>query len=174
MKVCGLNEGWQFKFEGHPTWFSRVMKEGEGRVVDLPHDFRIELERDALSMGDGAEGFYPGGFGFYQKKFVLSEEEAKGAVYLSVDGAYRFTEVRLNRELVQLHRGGYSPFLVDLTGKVLPGENVVHITCSCAMLPGSRWYTGGGLYRGVQLLTGCLPCVAPRGVFIKTLAADAG
>jgi len=172
MKTQPLNLGWQFKFDAHPTWFSRVMKPGEGRMVDLPHDFRIELTRTPDSMGDGAEGFYPGGFGFYQKSIVLTEEEAAGAVYLSVDGCYRFAEVRLNRELILLHRGGYSPFLVDLTGKVRAGENVLHITCSCAMLPGSRWYTGAGLYRGVELLTGTLPCVAPRGVFARTLYAD--
>lgn len=172
MKTAPLNTGWQFRFEAHPTWFSRTMKPGDGRMVDLPHDFRIELARTPDSMGDGAEGFYPGGFGFYQKTLELTEAEACGAVFLSIDGAYRFAEVRVNRELILLHRGGYSPFLVDLTGKVRPGRNVVHITCSCQMLPGSRWYTGAGLYRGVELLTGTLPCIAPRGVAAKTLSAS--
>ena len=89
---------------------------------------------------------------------------------LNIDGAYRFCEVRINRQLVCMHRGGYSPFLVDLTGKVKPGVNTLHLTTNCAMLPASRWYTGAGLYRSVELLTGDAPCIAPRGVRVRRTA----
>ena len=174
MKTRSINEGWLFRADRAPQWVSRGLDEARDARVDLPHDFRIAFDRDPNSLGDQAEGWYPGGFGQYQKDVELTREEASGAVYLSVDGAYRLSEVRVNRQLVAQHKGGYSPFLVELTGRVHEGVNRIHITTSCAMLPASRWYTGAGLYRGVELLTAPLPCVAPRGVQVWTKEAQAG
>ena len=169
MKKRSLNSGWLFHLDASRPWISRQIGEDETRV-DLPHDFRIALNRDPASPGDQAEGFYPGAFGQYRRDFELTEREAAGTVMLNIDGAYRFCEVRINRQLVCMHRGGYSPFLVDLTGKVKPGVNTLHLTTNCAMLPASRWYTGAGLYRSVELLTGDAPCIAPRGVRVRRTA----
>ena len=174
MRTRSINEGWLFRADRAPQWVSRRLDAEQAERVDLPHDFRIAFDRDPNSPGDQAEGWYPGGFGQYQKDVELTREEAEGAVYLSVDGAYRLSEVRVNRQLVAQHKGGYSPFLVELTGRVHEGVNLIHITTSCAMLPASRWYTGAGLYRGVELLTAPLPCVAPRGVQVWTKEAQAG
>ncbi len=168
-----IHENWLFRASSAMPWVSRGLDQRDARI-DLPHDFRIHFDRDPNSPGDQAEGYYPGGFGQYQKTLTLSREEAEGAVFLLVDGAYRMAEVRFNRQLVCQHRGGYSPFLVDLTGKAAEGENTIHITASCAMLPASRWYTGAGLYRGVSLLTAPLPCAAPWGVRVSTLDIEDG
>lgn len=168
-----LDKGWLFRGGRSLRWTQRTLND-QDPLVDLPHDFRIAFDREEDNIADGSEGFYPGGFGQYQKTITLDEAQAGGAVYLSIDGAYRFAEVRVNRQLLCLHKGGYSPFLIDLTGKVKAGENIIHITTSCAMLPGSRWYTGAGLYRGVQLLTSPLPCASPWGVSVKTLSLQDG
>lgn len=174
MKRRSINEQWLFLADRAPQWVSRRLDEQQAQCVDLPHDFCIAFDRDPQSMGDQAEGWYPGGFGQYQKTVTLTREEAEGTVFLSIDGAYRLSEVRVNRQMVAQHKGGYSPFLVELTDRVHEGENLIHITTSCAMLPASRWYTGAGLYRGVELLTASQPCVAPHGIYVWTKEARAG
>ena len=63
MKKRSLNSGWLFHMDASRPWISRQIGEDETRV-DLPHDFRIALNRDPASPGDQAEGFYPGAFGF--------------------------------------------------------------------------------------------------------------
>jgi beta-galactosidase len=171
-KRC-IDDNWLFRADRAMPWVSRGLS-GDCERVNLPHDFRICFDRDPQSPGDQAEGYYPGGFGQYQREISLTAQEAEGAVFLLIDGAYRMAEVRVNRQLLCQHRGGYSPFLVDLTGKVKEGENIVHITTSCAMLPASRWYTGAGLYRGVSLLTAPLPCIEPWGVSARTLEIENG
>lgn len=173
MNIQNLNSDWLFRADRTPQWISRRLTPESAQHVDLPHDFRIFFDRDPQSLGDQAEGWYPGGFGQYQKTIVLTAGQAQGAVYLVVDGAYRLSEIRVNRQLLCQHKGGYSPFLVDLTGKVHQGENEIHITTSCAMLPASRWYTGAGLYRGVSLYTAPLPCIHPWGVRAVTRPLNA-
>lgn len=168
-----INENWRFAFGESFQWITRNMKD-EQRLVTLPHDFRIELERSDASHGGYSEGWYKGGCGQYEREITLTKEEAEGAVFLEIDGAYRFAEIRVNRNLLCCHKGGYSGFMVDLTGKVKAGENVINIITNCAMLPCSRWYTGAGLYRGVNLLT-CPhkdAALLARDIFVSTVKYD--
>ena len=44
------------------------------RVVDLPHDWSIELERDPASPSGSAGGYFPAGVGWYQKRFSVPAE----------------------------------------------------------------------------------------------------
>lgn len=137
----------------------------------MPHDFRIRLDRDPSSPGTEDEAYYPGGFGRYERDLDLDPQTAAGRVLIAFDGAYRFAEVRVNRQLVCLHKGGYSPFTVDISDFVEAGRNTINVITNCAMLPASRWYTGAGIYREVRLLTGTPPCIAPHGVTITTRTA---
>ena len=130
------------------------------------------MDRDPDSLGTEDEAYYPGGFGQYEKHFDIDFSAKDCRVFLAFDGVYRFAEIRVNLQLVCLHKGGYSPFTVDITRAVHAGRNTLHVITSCALLPASRWYTGAGLYRSVNLLTGTIPCIAPQGVRLTTRVAD--
>lgn len=50
---------------------------------------------------------------------------------------------------------GYTNFFVDLTGKVRIGEeNELLVEADNSLTPNSRWYSGSGIYRPVNLWTG--------------------
>ena len=82
MKRTNWNRSWTF------TPGTVPMKRGESRPVDLPHDFMIESKRDPanLTRRDGA--YYPGGIGWYAKKFTAPEEWRDKNVYVEFEGVY--------------------------------------------------------------------------------------
>ena len=64
---------------------------------------------------------------------------------------------------------GYLGFETDIT-KLLryDADNVVAVSASTGKKGGSRWYTGGGLFRDVHLLVKDSVSIARHGVFIST------
>ncbi|MDR0759442.1 MAG: DUF4982 domain-containing protein, partial [Treponema sp.] len=79
------------------------------------------------------------------------------------------TEIRLNGNFVALHPHGYTPFLADLTPYVKFGKkNRLLITANNAAPKNSRWYSGSGLYRHVDLLTAPKLHLAPWSIFAYT------
>lgn len=162
-----MDQDWRFAYAPAEDWVRRVPGSPE-RTVNLPHDFRLELVRSADAPGGSSEAFYPGGVGFYEKTFQADEALCAGRVLLCVDGAYRLTSVRINRELAAVHVGGYTAFFADLTGLLKPGENHLLLTVDASLAPASRWYTGAGLYRSVSLWTGNRTSLDPWGVCVRT------
>ncbi len=170
MRHIDFNDNWRFAFAALEDWTNRIPGKAR-RTITLPHDFKLELARTAESAGGPSEAYYPGGVGFYEKTLLADETMAAGRVLLLFDGAYRITHVRVNRELAKIHKGGYTAFFADLTGKLTPGENTILITVDASLLPASRWYTGAGLYRGVTLMTSGPAHIKPWGVCVQTPAA---
>ncbi len=132
------NEGWQFVKLPLGSVYEE-MKQARFTPVLLPHDWLI-ADTDAL---------YESGDGWYVKSF--SDADAAGeTVLLHFDGVYMDADVLLNGKILRTHHYGYTPFFVDLTGKIQPGENeiAVHIRHQS---PNSRWYSGAGIFRDVTL-----------------------
>ncbi|HML47794.1 MAG TPA: glycoside hydrolase family 2 TIM barrel-domain containing protein, partial [Clostridia bacterium] len=167
MRTIPMDQDWRFSCAPTEDWIRRVPGFAE-RTVNLPHDFRLELARTADAPGGNSEAYHPGGVGFYEKTFQADEALCAGRALLCVDGAYRLTSVRLNRELVALHTGGYTAFFADLTGLLKPGENHLLLTVDASLAPASRWYTGAGLYRSVSLWVGGRTSIDPWGLSIST------
>ncbi|MFD1907739.1 sugar-binding domain-containing protein [Paenibacillus rhizoplanae] len=97
-------------------------------------------------------------------------EEAQGQrVVVEFDGAYMNTTVVLNGHTVAQHHYGYTPFHADLTPYIKPGQaNRLAVTVNNAAQPNSRWYTGSGLYRHVDLLTSSKLHIVPWGIYAHT------
>ena len=75
-------------------------------------------------------------------------------VELLFEGVYKDAEVSVNGVKAAEHHYGYTPFRVCLDGLVNYGTaNTICVTADNSKLPNSRWYTGGGIYRPVSLLT---------------------
>lgn len=134
--------------------------------VDLPHDYIIRQQRSPQSPGGASCGYYPSGEGMYVKYARIPENPPH--MILDLDGAYMCAEIRLNENLLAIHPHGYTPFLVDLTEKILPGKiNKLDVRTICPQ-PSTRWYSGGGLYRDVFLWTGGRCRIEPWDLFITT------
>lgn len=78
-------------------------------------------------------------------------------------------DVWLNGKKVGSTDYGYLGFETDITGLLnYDKDNVVAVYASTGRKEGSRWYTGGGLYRDVHLLVKDSIAIARHGVFIST------
>ena len=135
-------------------------------TVNLPHDFMIanDVSPDA---GGSAVGFYKGGIGSYTKYLDIPEDWEGKRILVEIDGAYMNTEVWLNGNLVTMHPYGYTPLHADLTPYVEYGRRIAsHFLIILHLI--TRWYTGAGLYRHVDLLTAPMVHLSPWSIFAYT------
>ncbi len=140
-----------------------------GKPVDLPHDFMIETETYPDAAGGSSSGYYGGGIGTYTKTIEFSDDYLGKRVLVEFDGSYMNTTVGLNGNNITMHHYGYTPFHADITPYIKLGQpNRLHVTVNNSAQPNSRWYTGSGIYRHVDLL--CAPeiHIAPWGIFAHT------
>ena len=82
-------------------------------------------------------------------------------------------DVLLNGQVILTHRYGYTAFRAELTGKLREDENeiAVHIRHQS---PNSRWYSGAGIYRDVQLEVLPARHMVPDGFRVHTVRAGDG
>ena len=161
---------WNFDWE-----FSTKIVNGKlsnSRLIDLPHDF--QFEQPWTKDGGGARGFKPMCEGWYRKTFV-AEEAWKGLnVKLDFGGILYYGDVYINGEKVASTDYGYVGLEADLTKHLKWGEeNEVKVYASTGRKGGSRWYTGGGLFRDVYLMLENPTHIARHGVFVKTAPLSA-
>ena len=141
------------------------------RAVTLPHDWAVEHPFDK-SHASGT-GYLPGGTAWYRKHFVLGGDAEGKRVRLIFQGVYKHAKVWVNSNYLGFHAYGYTSFTYDVSEFVRPGENVIAVRVEHNDVADSRWYTGSGITRHVEMEI-CDPvCFAPEGIFVSTLSADA-
>lgn len=162
MKKIIINKDWLFYKDGAEVSKSKV---------DLPHDAMIHEKRDPATPNGTNTGFLPGGKYVYVKKLYGEREWADKRVIVEFEGVYMNSSVYLNDEFVGGRLYGYSNFYVDLTGKLKIGEdNELRVIADNSECPNSRWYTGSGIYRPVNLWIGPMDCIEPESVQIHTVS----
>ena len=163
MNATPFNQNWKFMKQGS----------GETQIVTLPHDAMIHERREPDGAGGSAHAFFPGGAYVYEKTFTAPEEWADKTVYLEFEGVYRNAKVSVNGKQAGGRPYGYVPFLVCADGLLnYGGENTVTVTVDNSELPNSRWYTGSGIYRPVNLIVGNKTHIEWQGVRITTVSCD--
>lgn len=121
------------------------------RLLNVPHDWSIE-QSFVYDKKLSANGFLPGGVGWYRKHFSISQKDQGKKIYLHFEGVYHQSDVYINGHHLGFHPYGYTPFEYDLTDYIRFGEdNVIAVKVDHAELPSSRWYSGSGIYRNVWL-----------------------
>ncbi|MBR3106567.1 MAG: DUF4982 domain-containing protein [Clostridia bacterium] len=146
-----INQGWHFGLGGMDL-NSRIRGEFGNRIVNLPHDYMIESDVYAAAPSGAASGYYNAGVAWYEKDIDIPAAWQDDQVFLRFDGAMMNATVEVNGDKAVLQHYGYAPFEADITNLVYPGQkNRVIITLNPSMQPNSRWYSGAGLYRGVEL-----------------------
>ncbi len=156
MKRNCISKGWMLNSPG---------TNGQFVPVDLPNDYSITLPRSKYAPGSASNGFFMGGTGTYIKKMVFQEKPKH--YILNIDGAYMCTQVKINNKEIDFHPHGYTPYLLDLTEHIIPGENSIIITTN-AIQQSTRWYSGAGIYRDVFMWEGGDIRIEPWDLFIST------
>ena len=119
------------------------------RQLSLPHDYRIEQEY-SRSM-EAESGYLPGGTGWYRKSFTVGKEMEGKELRIDFGGVYMNATIWVNGEQLGTHPFGYTPFSFDITDYVnYGGDNVIAVNVE-HRTPSSRWYSGSGIYRSVNL-----------------------
>ena len=154
------------------TFYNDIHNTGE-IAVNLPHD-AMQTEKRLPNMKNGAAaGFFPGGRYVYKKKVFGREEYAGKAVFLEFEGIYMKSSVYLNEKKVGGWIYGYTGFYVDLTDKLKLGqENEIRVVADNSQTPNSRWYTGSGIYRDVNLYIGEKKHIFPDGIKVETCSLE--
>ncbi len=139
------------------------------RSLDLPHDWSIEGPFAQNEPSGGPGGNAPTGIGWYRKHFRVPAAYRNRKVALEFDGVYQNSEVWLNGHYLGKRPFGYISFAYDATPYLNPaGENVVAVRVDNSRQPGSRWYSGSGIYRHTWLTAVNPVHVAQWGTFVTT------
>ena len=140
------------------------------RTVTLPHDWAVEHPFDKCHAS--GTGYLPGGTAWYRKRFALGEEAKGKRVRLTFQGVYKHAKVWVNSNYLGFHAYGYTSFTYDVSEFVRPGENVIAVRVEHNDTADSRWYTGSGITRHVEIEITDLVCFAEGGIFASTVSAD--
>jgi len=148
-------------------WLFRLASDSVWRTVNLPHDF--QFEQPWTFDGGGARGFKPMCEGWYRKTFYADESWKGLRVSLDFGGIIYLGDVYLNNHKIASTEYGYVGLEADLTPYLKYGEeNEVTVYASTGPKKGSRWYTGGGLFRDVYMQVQNPTHIARHGVYITT------
>ena len=163
MKATSLLTGWTCRHLGDTA---------PGKPVTLPHDAMLAEPRTALSAGGTNTGWYEGYDYEYRRTLTVPGNELADTHILEFEGVYHNAEVWLNGQKAAFRPYGYTNFYVDCAPYLHAGENELRVIARNADQPNSRWYSGAGIYRPVQLWTARSAHIALNGVKIRTLSLD--
>lgn len=149
--------------------FSRDASFKEAEHINVPHDFQISQPWVTPSADEkpdnsnaaaniksrlSARGFKEIGMGWYKKTIIPSADLKGKRVLLDFEGIMLTADVYLNGERIGGTDYGYVGFDIDITKKLKYGEaNEILVKAETQNESASRWYTGGGLFRDVNLIT---------------------
>ncbi|MCR5032113.1 MAG: DUF4982 domain-containing protein [Lachnospiraceae bacterium] len=156
-----FNGEWKFLETKTGTVYQEAMERLDDFVpVQVPHDWLIFDAKD----------LYRDGCGWYFKKAALPAEYTpqKGKkLFLCFDGVYMDCALYVNDQKAGEWKYGYSPFTMDITAYVKEGDNrfVLSVT---HQNPNSRWYSGAGIFRNVQLFIAEETYIPQNGIYVHS------
>lgn len=162
-----FNFGWRFTL-GNPEGAEKPgFDDSAWRTLDLPHDYQFEQPWD--STANRGRGFKPMCEGWYRKTFRLPASLKGQRVTLDFEGVMYVADIYVNGTKAASNEYGYTGFEADITRHLRYGEdNVVAVYSSTGPERGSRWYTGGGIYRNVWLRASGSTRIARHGLYVTT------
>ncbi|RJG09574.1 glycoside hydrolase family 2 protein, partial [Massilia cavernae] len=184
-----LLQSWKFVQDDALSDDAALVASGAAwQTVSLPHTWNGS---DAASTAQTtpASKQYKRGRGWYRLEF---DKPSGGATqWLQFDGASIVADVWLNGKKLGQHKGAFTAFRFDVTGKLLAGKNVLLVkTDNSAPTTGSDltaiaplsgdFNMSGGLYRDVSLIATphaahfALDDLGSSGIFARTTAITGG
>ncbi len=166
-----MDAGWKFSLADPPDAQKPTYDDGNWRGLDLPHDWSIEGAFDQKNPTGGAGGFLPGGVGWYRKHLTIPASYKARRVFIDFDGVMANSDVWINGFHLGKRPYGYVSFRYELTDHLNfgnKGPNVLAVRVDNSAQPASRWYSGAGIYRHVQLVVTDPVHIDHWGTFIST------
>ncbi len=164
--TVNINRGWLFHAGEVSNTFAWNADSCEH--VNLPHDFQISQPWVAPTADErpdtsdpasnvrsrlSARAFKEMGIGWYRRTFRPDEAWHGRRVVLDFQGIMLVGDVYLNGVHIGGTDNGYLGFDADISSLIRYGEDNVITVCADTRAPeNSRWYTGGGLFRDVNLI----------------------
>ena len=157
-----LNDRWEF-VKLHIDSTVEEARNAEWKPVDLPHDWLIAQTEDLYETADA----------WYRRSLFIAHSNDGNCRRLRFDGVYMDCDVLVNETRVCSHAYGYTAFDADLTDCLHDGENeiLVHIRHRS---PNTRWYSGSGIYRDVELITVPECHFVPDSLYVVSRREDNG
>ena len=184
--IC-IDKGWMF----HRGDISKVSQlksamQAQGEAVNLPHDFQISQDwvaPDASERPDNSDagsnvrsrlsprGFKEMGIGWYRYELTPKEEWKGKRIVLDFQGIMLVGDVYLNGQRIGGTDYGYLGMDADISKLLKYGQvNEIAVKADTRNPNNSRWYTGAGLYRDVNLIITDSKLYFPRHpLFIRTV-----
>ena len=184
--TISLDRGWQFH-RGDVSDVNMLKKlQANDEVVNLPHDFLIGQDwvaPDASERPDNSDagsnvrsrlsprGFKEMGIGWYRYELTPKAEWKGKRILLDFQGIMLVGDVYLNGKRIGGTDYGYLGFDVDVSKLLKFGEvNEIAVKADTRNPNNSRWFTGAGLYRDVNLIVTDKELFFPRHpLFIRTV-----
>ena len=184
--TISLDRGWQFH-RGDVSDVNMLKNlQANDEVVNLPHDFLIGQDwvaPDASERPDNSDagsnvrsrlsprGFKEMGIGWYRYELTPKEEWKGKRILLDFQGIMLVGDVYLNGKRIGGTDYGYLGFDVDVSKLLKFGEvNEIAVKADTRNPNNSRWFTGAGLYRDVNLIVTDKDLFFPRHpLFIRTV-----
>ena len=184
--TISINCGWQFHRGDVKNISELKSTQGRDDVVNLPHDFLIGQDwvaPDASERPDNSDagsnvrsrlsprGFKEMGIGWYRYELTPKAEWKGKRIVLDFQGIMLVGDVYLNGQRVGGTDYGYLGFDIDLSKLLKWGQvNEIIVKTDTGKPNNSRWYTGGGLFRDVNLIVTDKNLYFPRHpLFIRTV-----
>ncbi|MGM0098121.1 hypothetical protein IGI69_003375 [Enterococcus sp. DIV1083b] len=175
MKKISFNDKWFVTKSGTESVvesFSNNQQEGKVAIT-LPHDGMISEERCRDTKNGGQTGYYPGGTYYYSKSFYVPSDWKHKKVMIEFEGIQGLSKINVNGNFVASSYNGYINTLIDLNSFLVFDEiNTIEVRANNEMEQNSRWYTGSGIYRDVNLYIGSTTNIPVYGVKIKSSVTD--
>ena len=183
--TISINQGWQFH-RGDVKNIAELKSTQSGDdVVNLPHDFLIGQDwvaPDASERPDNSDagsnvrsrlssrGFKEMGIGWYRYELTPKDEWKGKRIVLDFQGIMLVGDVYLNGKRIGGTDYGYLGFDIDLSKLLKWGQsNEIAVKADTQNPANSRWFTGAGLYRDVNLIVTNKNLFFPRHpLFIRT------
>ena len=184
--TISLGRGWQFH-RGDVSDVNMLKNlQANDEVVNLPHDFLIGQDwvaPDASERPDNSDagsnvrsrlsprGFKEMGIGWYRYELTPKAEWKGKRILLDFQGIMLVGDVYLNGKRIGGTDYGYLGFDVDVSKLLKFGEvNEIAVKADTRNPNNSRWFTGAGLYRDVNLIVTDKDLYFPRHpLFIRTV-----
>lgn len=150
MKKIRFNDGWTFR-RGN-AGAAKLFADHDAAAVTLPHDAAICQVRDPDDPNGSGNGYFREENYQYTKEFTIGAEFKDRNIWLEFEGVYQNAFVYVNHSFAGKHPYGYGNFYIDVTKFILfGGKNTIDVIVKNG-IPSGRWYTGGGIYRDVNLM----------------------
>lgn len=143
--------------DGSSFFANKAFKDDKTRLVeyDFDTDGSLYVPGDWNTQDDRL--YYYEGTIWYRQKFNVTPEAGKR--YFLYFGAVNYEAIiGVNGHAIAKHTGGYTPFNIEVTDKLVPGENFVIVKVDNKRKPegvptiNSDWWNYGGITRSVYLV----------------------